>query len=37
MIKTEELTKQYGKLFALKNLSLELQEGDLFGYIDPND
>ncbi|MBQ2038256.1 MAG: ABC transporter ATP-binding protein [Thermoguttaceae bacterium] len=36
MIKTEELTKQYGKLFALKNLSLELQEGDLFGFIGPN-
>lgn len=36
MIKTEELTKQYGKLFALKNLSLELNEGDLFGFIGPN-
>ena len=36
MIKTEELTKQYGKLFALKNLTLELVEGDLFGFIGPN-
>ncbi len=36
MIKTEELTKQYGKLFALKNLTLELNEGDLFGFIGPN-
>lgn len=36
MIKTEELTKQYGKLFALKDLSLELHEGDLFGFIGPN-
>lgn len=36
MIKTEELTKQYGKLFALKDLSLELNEGDLFGFIGPN-
>ena len=36
MIKTEELTKQYGKLFALKNLTLELKEGDLFGFIGPN-
>ena len=36
MIKTEELTKQYGKLFALKNLSLTLNEGDLFGFIGPN-
>ncbi|MBQ6826787.1 MAG: ABC transporter ATP-binding protein, partial [Thermoguttaceae bacterium] len=30
------LTKQYGKLFALKNLTLELNEGDLFGFIGPN-
>lgn len=36
MIKTEELTKQYGKLYALKDLSLELNEGDLFGFIGPN-
>lgn len=36
MIKTEDLTKQYGKLFALKNLTLELNEGDLFGFIGPN-
>ncbi len=36
MIKTEELTKQYGKLFALKNLTFELKEGDLFGFIGPN-
>lgn len=36
MIKTEDLTKQYGKLYALKNLSLELNEGDLFGFIGPN-
>lgn len=36
MIKAEELTKQYGKLFALKNLTLELKEGDLFGFIGPN-
>ena len=36
MIKTEDLTKQYGQLFALKNLTLELNEGDLFGFIGPN-
>lgn len=36
MIKTEDLTKQYGKLFALKNLKLDLVEGDLFGFIGPN-
>lgn len=36
MIKTEDLTKQYGKLFALKNLKLDLVQGDLFGFIGPN-
>ena len=36
MIKTDELTKQYGALFAVKNLTLELREGDLFGFIGPN-
>ncbi|MDO5552859.1 MAG: ABC transporter ATP-binding protein [Planctomycetia bacterium] len=36
MIKTEDLTKQYDKLFALKNLTLDLVEGDLFGFIGPN-
>ena len=36
MIKTEDLTKQYGKLFALKNLKLDLVKGDLFGFIGPN-
>jgi len=36
VIKTEELTKQYGKLFAVKDLTLELREGDLFGFIGPN-
>ncbi len=36
MIRTEELTKQYGKLFAVKNLQLDLAAGDLFGFIGPN-
>ena len=36
MIRTEDLTKQYGKLFALKALNLSLEEGDLFGFIGPN-
>lgn len=36
MIKTVDLTKQYGKLFALKDLNIELREGDLFGFIGPN-
>ncbi|GHT10968.1 ABC transporter ATP-binding protein [Planctomycetales bacterium] len=36
MIKTEDLTKQYGTLFALKDLKLDLSPGDLFGFIGPN-
>ncbi len=36
MIKTQDLTKAYGELYALHNLTLELGEGDLFGYIGPN-
>jgi len=36
MIQTEDLTKQYGTLFAVKNLQLDLVAGDLFGFIGPN-
>ncbi len=36
MIKTQDLTKVYGQLRAINNLTLELAEGDLFGYIGPN-
>lgn len=36
MIQIQELTKAYGDLHAVDNLSLELNEGDLFGYIGPN-
>jgi ABC-2 type transport system ATP-binding protein len=36
MIKTQDLTKVYGELHAINKLSLELAEGDLFGYIGPN-
>ncbi len=36
MIKTQDLTKTYGELRAIDNLTLELDEGDLFGFIGPN-
>jgi ABC-2 type transport system ATP-binding protein len=36
MIKTQDLTKVYGDIRAIDNLTLELAEGDLFGYIGPN-
>lgn len=36
MIKTYDLTKVYGEIRAIDGLTLELQEGDLYGYIGPN-
>lgn len=36
MIQTQDLTKVYGHLHAISNLTLELVEGDLFGFIGPN-
>ena len=36
MIKTENLTKKYGELFAIKGIELDLQQGDLFGFIGLN-
>ncbi len=36
MIQTQDLTKTYGDLHAIENLTLKLDEGDLFGFIGPN-
>ena len=36
MIHTEDLTKQYGTLYAVKDLTLNLVAGDLYGFIGPN-
>jgi ABC-2 type transport system ATP-binding protein len=36
VIKTENLTKKYGDMFAIKSIELDLAEGDLFGFIGPN-
>ncbi len=36
VIKTQDLTKVYGDTRAINNLTLELQQGDVFGYIGPN-
>ncbi len=36
MIQTINLTKRYGKLVALNNLHLNIEEGECFGYIGPN-
>ncbi len=36
MIKTVNLTKKYGDLIAVNHLNLELDQGDVFGFIGPN-
>jgi len=36
VIRTEELTKRYGKQTAVDRLSLEVTEGEVFGFLGPN-
>ena len=36
MIKTHDLTKKYGDLFAIRSIELDLVKGDVFGFIGPN-
>ena len=36
ILKIENLTKYYGKVLGVKDLSLELTEGEVFGFIGPN-
>ena len=36
IVQTVNLTKRYGKLVALNNLHLSIEEGECFGYIGPN-
>jgi len=36
VIKTQDLTKVYGELRAIDNLTLELARGDVYGFIGPN-
>jgi len=36
MIETKNLTKNYGNLTAVDDLSLTIQDGDIFGFIGPN-
>jgi len=36
IIETLNLTKRYGKLIALNNLSIKIEEGECYGYIGPN-
>jgi ABC-2 type transport system ATP-binding protein len=36
MIRTENLSKDYGDLTAVANLNLTINQGDIFGFIGPN-
>ena len=36
MIEAVKLTKHYGKFVALKDLDLEIEQGDIYGFIGPN-
>ena len=36
MLRTENLTKEYGQLRAVDNLNLEIERGDIMGFIGPN-
>jgi ABC-2 type transport system ATP-binding protein len=36
VIETRQLSKYYGRLCALDRLDLELEKGDLFGFVGPN-
>ena len=36
IVKIENLTKKFGEFTALKNVNLELKEGEVYGFIGPN-
>ena len=36
VLRTQQLSKQYGKRLAVDNLDLEVQRGDIFGFLGPN-
>lgn len=36
MIKTVKLTKKYDDMYAIRDIDLDLGQGDLFGFIGPN-
>src|SRR5246500_3384784 len=36
VLRTRNLSKQYGKRLAVDNLNLEVQRGEIFGFLGPN-
>jgi ABC-2 type transport system ATP-binding protein len=36
MIKFDNLTKYYGPILAVDNVSLDIEQGEIFGYLGPN-
>ncbi len=36
MIETEQLTKKYGELVAIRDLSFKVEEGRIWGLLGPN-
>jgi ABC-2 type transport system ATP-binding protein len=36
MVKTEELTKRFGKFTAVDNLNLKIEKGEIFGFLGAN-
>ncbi|MDD4874296.1 MAG: ABC transporter ATP-binding protein [Dehalococcoidales bacterium] len=36
VVRTEHLTKHFGKLVAVDDLSLEVRKGEIFGFLGPN-
>lgn len=36
VVKTEKLTKRFGRLVAVKDLDLEVRKGEVFGFLGPN-
>ena len=36
IIETKNLTKKYSNLYAVDNLNLQIDEGEIFGLLGPN-
>ena len=36
MVQTQHLTKRFGKISAVEDLNIEIEEGEVFGLLGPN-